>query len=239
MNNLSLPRPEAWRQGALFPFIEECWSNTVGVVGNNNIVASRLTAIDAIFEETHHNLKPAKWTQIVPALLMLRAFSAFRAGVMVAMSLPADSYPLQRSCLESAGYARLIASETELGAMWLQRDDEPKLFRQRFTNGAVRNAIAANDDRLATIYQELYERSIDFGAHPNEKGVLSNVLKESVGTGTLQFWMLAGDGPPLQHALRTCAQIGICSLRVLNLVFAEQFAKHNFNEKIEKASVSF
>ena len=102
MNNLKRPRPEVWGQGALFPFIEECWSNSVGVVGNNNVVASRLTAIDSIFEETHQNLKPTSWTQLVPSLLMLRSFSAFRASVMVGLSLPADSFPLQRLCLESA-----------------------------------------------------------------------------------------------------------------------------------------
>ena len=51
------------------PFIEECWSNSVGVVGNSNIIASRLSAINSIFQETHQNLKPTRWTQLVPWLL--------------------------------------------------------------------------------------------------------------------------------------------------------------------------
>lgn len=51
--------------------------------------------------------------------------------------------------------------------------------------------------------------------------------------------VLAGDGPPLQHALRTCAQIGICALKVLNLVFGEQFERRDFRQKIDQASVPF
>lgn len=239
MNNLDRPRPEEWVKGSLFPFIEECWSNSVGVVGNNNVIAARLSTIDSIFEITHQNLKPSTWTQLVPSLLMLRSFSAFRASVMVALSLPADSFPLQRLCLESAGYARLMFSTPELGKVWLKRDEDPQRVRTQFTNRSVRAAIATDDKQLATIYQELYERTIDFGAHPNEKGVLTNVIKESLGTDALQFWMLAGDGPPLQHALRTCAQVGICSLKVFNLIFSEQFKSHNFNENIDRVALPF
>ena len=41
-NNLDRPRPDEWEKNSLFPFIEECWSNSVGVVGNNNVSAARL-----------------------------------------------------------------------------------------------------------------------------------------------------------------------------------------------------
>jgi hypothetical protein len=104
MNNLNRPRPELWSQGSLFPFIEDCWSNSVAVVGNKKVIARRLTTIDAIFEEIHQNLKPSSMAQLVPSFLLLRSFSAFRASVMVCLALPTDSYPLQRSCLENAGY---------------------------------------------------------------------------------------------------------------------------------------
>lgn len=238
MNNLDRPRPLEWQEGSLFPFIEECWSNSVGVVGNQNIIAHHLTSVDAIFEEAHKHLKPSNIAQLIPSLLLLRSFSAFRASVMVCLSLPTDSYPLQRACLENAGYARLISTEPELSEHWLKRDDDP-LARTRFSNRAIRDAIASADEALAVIYQDLYERTIDFGAHPNEKSVVSNIIEGSVETGTLQFRMLTGAGISLDLGLRTCGQVGICSLKVLNLVFAEQFETLNFKPKIEHASRSF
>ena len=51
--------------------------------------------------------------------------------------------------------------------------------------------------------------------------------------------MLAGDDVVLDHGLRTCAQVGICSLKVLNLVFGPQFTARGFGEKIAKASLLF
>jgi hypothetical protein len=63
-NNLARPRPDEWRRGDLFSFIEECWSNSVAIVGNNNVVAARLTAIDEIFFAVHHGLKLANEAQL-------------------------------------------------------------------------------------------------------------------------------------------------------------------------------
>jgi hypothetical protein len=168
--------------------------------------------------------------QVVPSLLMLRSFSNFRAAAMMCLSLPTDSYPIQRACLESAGYANLIAAQTELSALWLKRDEDPQA-KSRFTNRAVREAIEARDQRLGAIYQDLYERTIDFGAHPNEKSVVANIAQGSVGTGNIQVRMLAGDDVMLDHGLRTCAQVGICSLKVLNLVFGPQFAAQALKRK--------
>lgn len=238
MNNLGRPRPEAWQQSSLFQFIEECWSNSVAVVANKNIIATQLTAIDQIFEDVHQHLKPNGTAQLVPSFLVLRAFSCFRTAAMVCLSLPTDSYPLQRACLESAGYANLIASQIELSEIWLQRDENPKA-RSRFSNRAVRETIEARDKRLAEIYQDLYERTIDFGAHPNEKSVVANIVRGSVGSGNIQVKMLPGNDQTLDHALRTCGQVGICALKVLNLVFEPQFAGQGFQEKITKAALPF
>jgi hypothetical protein len=63
VNNLNRPRPEAWREGSLFPFIEECWSNSVAVVANKNIIANRLSAVDQIFED-HLHLKPSSFGRL-------------------------------------------------------------------------------------------------------------------------------------------------------------------------------
>ena len=226
-------------RGDLFPFIEECWSNSVGIVGNNNVVAARLTAIDEIFFTVHNGLKPANVAQLVPTLLFLRSFSAFRAAVMVALSLPTDAFPLQRSGLECAGYAKLVMAEPQLAKLWLERDQNLAEVRKKFSNRAVREAIEKDDGPLANIYQQLYELSIDFGAHPNEKGVLGSVVPGSLATGNMQVMMLPGDSLQLQHGLKNCGRIGICCLKIFNLIFRDHFARSDFDAKIAEASRSF
>lgn len=238
--NLERPRPDEWSRGDLFRFIEDCWNNSLAIVGNNNVVAARLTAIDSIFYEiVQQGIKPANAAEVVPVLLYLRSFNAFRASVMVGLSMANESFALQRSCLENAGYAKIVMRDVKLSALWLQRDHNLAEVRKQFTNRAVREAIATDDEPLSKVYQDLYERSIDFGAHPNEKGVLGSVVPTSVNTGTMQVTLLGGDNLQLQHGLKSCAQAGICSLKIFNLIFPDHFAKANFATNIETASRPF
>jgi hypothetical protein len=51
--------------------------------------------------------------------------------------------------------------------------------------------------------------------------------------------MLSGDNLALQLGLKTCGQAAICSLKIFNLIFREQFAKTDFDRKIELAQKPF
>jgi len=238
-SNLEKDRPDVWKAHQLFGFVEDCWNNTLAVAANKNVVSCRLANIDRVFDDFHRSLKPDKPSQIVPALLFLRAFSAYRASIMVSLCLPTDGYALFRSCLENAGYARLIADDAKLSESWLRRDEDEasrKLIRRTFTQTAVRDSIAARDAKLSEAYQALYERCIDFGAHPNEKAVTTSLVKESLKTKTIQFKLLSGDGPALDHSLRTAAQVGICSLKVVGSIFERQFNAGGFFPRIEEAA---
>jgi len=150
-SNLEKDRPDVWKAHQLFGFVEDCWNNTLAVAANKNVVSCRLANIDRVFDDFHRSLKPDKPSQIVPALLFLRAFSAYRASIMVSLCLPTDGYALFRSCLENAGYARLIADDAKLSESWLRRDEDEasrKLIRRTFTQTAVRDSIAARDAKL-------------------------------------------------------------------------------------------
>jgi hypothetical protein len=238
-SNLERPRPEVWQGRPLFTFIEDCWNNSIAVAGNKNVIAQRLANVDEIFGDFQKVVRLENISQLVPTLLFLRAFSAHRAGVMVSLCLPTDGYALQRSCLENAGYARLIADDERLSESWLRRDDNEeskKLIRRTFTQTAIRDSIAAKDTKLSEVYQALYERSIDFGAHPNEKAVTSSLVKGSLKTKTVQFKLLTGDGVALDHSLRSAAQVGICALKVIGTIFKTQFDNEGFSARIDQAS---
>ena len=40
--------PEAWTKGSLYPFIEQCWSNSIAVVGNKNVIARKAASVTSI-----------------------------------------------------------------------------------------------------------------------------------------------------------------------------------------------
>jgi hypothetical protein len=240
--NLERARPDVWNGRALFSFIEDCWNNSIAAVGNKNLVALRLVKIDEVFDNFHKVVKPTSVAQLIPAFLFMRSFSAFRASVMVSLSLPTDGFALQRSCLENAGYARLIGDDSARAEAWLRRDEDKaskKLIRDTFTQSAIHNSIAAKDVKLSQIYQELYERCIDFGAHPNEKAVTLGLVRGSLKTQNIQFRLLPGDGLELDHSLRTAAQVGICVLKVFRTIFNIQFDSEGLSEQLEQAAQGF
>jgi hypothetical protein len=129
--------------------------------------------------------------------------------------------------------------EPALAKLWLLRDQNLAEVRKKFNNRAVRESIEKDDAALADIYQKLYELSIDFGAHPNEKGVLGSVEPGSLATGNMQVMMLAGDSLQLQHGLKNCGRIGICSLKIFNLVVRLSLPPRDPSESLASvASVS-
>lgn len=241
VSNLSKPRPAVWKK-PLFEFIENGWNNTLAVAHNKNVVAMRLAEIDEIFDDAHKISAPDDIAHLLPAFLFMRSLSAFRASVMVGLCLPTDSYALQRSCLENAGYARLIADDPSRSSDWLKRNDTPEslqLVRDTFTQKKIKKSIETKDENLAAVYQSLYERCIDFGAHPNEKAVTLNVNKETLRTKSIQFVLMPGDGIALDHALRTAAQVGICSLKVFASIFNAQFETNGFSQRLSRVSQGF
>lgn len=227
--NLERPRPIGWRESPLFSFIEDCWGNSIAAVGTRGLLTQHLTEIDRVFENIfQQGLKPLTTTELIPCFLFIRSMTAFRASVMVSTCLHTDGYAPLRSCLETAGYACLIATEPSYIKLWLTRDassENKKKVRATFTHSAISKAMAAHDQQLSTIYSELYERTIDWGAHPNEKSLSANFVKDTVhrDTQNIQFKLLPGGGASLDLVLKSVAQGGLCVLKIFSYLIPSAF----------------
>jgi len=133
-----------------------------------------------------------------------------------------EAMPALRQSLEFAGYAVLVHADPSLAQTWWDQDqsaDAEKNVRRAFTHGAVHEALQASDAQLADIYDQLYDRVIQFGAHPNEKSISGSLKLDIQRTDTrlLQVY-LQGDGPQLDHWIRTANQVGICVLKIFEKV---------------------
>jgi hypothetical protein len=60
-------------------------------------------------------------------------------------------------------------------------DADMQAQKQSFRASEVKTVIKSFDQKLETIFSELYERSIDFGGHPNPHGTFSTVTIETKG----------------------------------------------------------
>ncbi len=89
---------------------------------------------------------------------------------------------------------------------------------------------------LAKVFEDLYERSIDFGGHPNQRGTMSSLkIKDEADKKWFMQVYIHDDGVQLDHALKTTAQVGICALRIFQFMMKAKFELLGVRAGIEQA----
>lgn len=217
--------PPQWGQDNLSAFLMDCINNQFATFVNARSDYTKLSNIDDVFIRLLDEWRNP--THIVPVTLMFRAHAAFRAASGTAMSgQSVETMPLVRSMLEFAGYAALINTDSNLATVWLNRHEseaDHEAMKTIFTAGAVRRRLNELDNEIGKVFRELYERTIDFGAHPNPNGVLSStdITKNEHGVLINQIYLHQYD-QSMQQALRTTAQAGVCCLSIVTKIFPER-----------------
>ena len=235
----SMQLPAGWAADSLSDFIHVAFTNTLATFVHKKQAFDRLLKIDGALKKVGENLHNAE--NPLAALLLHRSHSAFLASCRLAMSGQAvDTFPVLRSCLEYALYALHINANPAFAEVWLRRHDNVEALRevkQLFKHGRVMETLLKRDAALHGQLSTLYERTIDFGGHPNERAVSSSATMTTEGdTAVIRNQFLHGDSLALDHALKTTAQIGLGSLMVFRLIFREQFDLLGLRDTIDALS---
>jgi hypothetical protein len=97
----------------------------------------------------------------------------------------------------------------------------------------VRSTHASFDAVTAEQLHHLYETLIDYGAHPNQQGVLTAMtMSEMEPETTWQVGLLAPKIVPLVVALKLAVEVAIGTFKVFQLIFPERFTILGFHEEI-------
>src|SRR5262249_43261329 len=159
--------------------------------------------------------------------LMARAHAAWLAAVRLALSgQTVEAYPLVRVVVENAWYALHLAKDPNAptrAKIWLCRDDDAaaeKRCATEFSITNVRATHAAVDAVTEATAHTIYKSTIQFGGHPNERGVLVATIRTSEGFGAV----VLTDNPRLvATTLKTAVEAGVVALKTFELVFPERF----------------
>ena len=221
MENTISP-PPCWGEDELTKFLDSVRKNQFATFANKIPETKKMIEIDGIFLRVIPvRINPRDWTV---GLLMHRAHSAYRAVASCAFAgQSAELYPLLRLMLEQGGYAILINRKPELEEVWRNRhesDAARKKVPREFNLATIKDTIASSDPGLSVIFSTLYEKTIAFGAHPNEMSVTGSITIEEKEVNSIY---LHSDGLVLDHSLRTLAQVGVCVLLIFQEIFREQF----------------
>ena len=218
--------PPNWGADGLTVFLDQARANQFATFVHKPDWYRRLSAIDACFATASRDWSNPQ--SEVAALLLIRTHGAYRAACGAALSgQAAETFVLLRAALEAAGYALHIQRNPALALLWLKRHDSDadlKAAKKAFEVGSVRRTVEAADRAGSKVFDKLYQRTIDHGAHPNMFSILGNASVEPSDRGRdMSHILLHGDGLALDHGLKSTAQAGICCLEILQCAFAARF----------------
>jgi hypothetical protein len=98
----------------------------------------------------------------------------------------AESFSISRTCIEYALYAFHMEKNPDSRKIWINRHDDEaakKVCRQEFTYRKIITTLQLAEKNLSNITSQLYDRTIDYGGHPNERAVTSalKISKDAKG----------------------------------------------------------
>ncbi len=148
-----------------------------------------------------------------------------------------ESYAVLRNGIEQAWYALHIAQNPPAAEIWLRRNDsdnDKKSCKSEFTIANVRSTHERLDAATSKDMNQIYETLIDYGAHPNMRGVLTTLSKtETPDQQKFNVGILFAEPMTMAFALRMAAIVAIGALKVCRLMYPERFKITGLDVEIE------
>lgn len=170
------------------------------------------------------------WAHAAPTptfsfVLFLNAYQMFLATVRMALSgHPAAVFPLVRTALESASYGYLLEQQPALSEVWGNRhrsETDKKACRNAFTFEKAIKGLANKAPDIERLAKEAYENAIDYGAHPNPKGVFGHVsINEDRPDGMVAVTHISLYGSNHHETIRgvcACLDFGFTIISIITL----------------------
>lgn len=179
--------------------------------------------------------------RIIPRMFMTRTLSAFCAAIRLSTGGQfSETFPILRVAIENAWYALHIGKDPD-GArrarIWLSRNDNDQALKAckiEFVVSRVRATHEEHDPASAKQLQTLYETMIDYGGHPNMRGVLTGFdLVVSPGTATIFTPLLSVEALPMVLATRMAVAVAVGGLHVYRLIYPERVQISGFRKDID------
>lgn len=235
MTDISIP--PGWGKDPLSEFMDTARHNSFATFSNCPSQYGVLTAIDGVYRYAIDNLiNTPEW---FAAFFLLKSHSAYLGGAALSVSGQCgETYMVLRGCIEAALWGLYLSRHKDSRETWLQRHNDESSLKRVKAEFKIINLFAElkmTDSAMHKTAKALYDRTIDYGAHPNEAALTSLMNKTEDGSAIrFNLSYLSGDTPAFRLALKTTAQVGVCSLLIFKNVFRERFTILGIDEKINR-----
>ncbi|MGY4364080.1 hypothetical protein ACVW1A_000145 [Bradyrhizobium sp. LB1.3] len=167
---------------------------------------------------------------VMARIMVLAAHAYFLSAVRTALGGQSPAtFPNLRAAIECALYGLIMQEEHGADRAWLNRHMDRETCRRTFT-AAKGIRLLKRDPNLRTLTQQVYDASIDFGAHPNPIAVMKNLRVEDVGDAfSVSLTSLHSvDSFPVEQALIACVETGAACV----LIFSRVFPANSISEEV-------
>ena len=189
---MTRPEPPEWGTDSLSSFLRDAARNERVTAGNFPRVFDLLRSVNTAFiriRETFEQDSAA--TRVVPRFLIVRAQSSILASIRaISSGQSSEGTTLLRSAIEQTWYALHLAKDTGVDAarlqIWFHRNDgdyAKARCKHEFSVANVRNTHQTLDPATSSELHVLYEELIDYGAHPNQLGMLTGASQRKHAKG--------------------------------------------------------
>ena len=230
--------PDSWTNDSLSEYTDTAINNIAATYANNKTEYPLISKVDSIYLDIAQGLNNPGG-RVVESILLFRSHASFRASAMLAMcGMCPETFVQLRNCLENALYSLHIYKNKGYDEIWLNRhtdEDSLKAVKNKFKMFDVKKTLEKTDPLNYKVSSQLYDRTIDFGAHPNEMASTSSLTIEK-NKGDIKFEQsyLTGGTMQQQHAMKSTAQVGVCSLYVFREIFKNRFDILGLTAKMDK-----
>ncbi len=231
-----------WGQDELSTFFQTAEHNDRVTSLKFPSIYSLLQRVDAAFRRVEEAVeKHSHQDLLVPRFLIVRTHSSFLASIRLAMSgqIP-ESYAVLRASIEQAWYALHIAKDPhppKRVTVWLCRNDDAtsrSKCKNEFTVQNVRSTHESFDTVTAKQIHELYERMIDYGAHPNEQSLFLAMSQAETDEETnFTVGILWKSPDSILLTVRMAVAVAVGALKVFQCIFPELFRLISLDKEIE------
>lgn len=233
--------PDGWAKDGLSHFLEGSRQNELATFfqrraeyeqlkkindrfldNRTNLILTMMPTINERYKDINFEnieLEPEEWLE---AFFYLRTHASFAGAARLALSaqLP-EMYMLLRGCIENAIYGIYVWKKPELKSVWLNRnasEADKQAMKDQFTINKIKKVLSLVNENLGDEIIQMYEETIDQGAHPNVKAFVDHAVQKNED-GALSLAVSILNPGQLDSALTNVAKTGVLVLRVFETMY--------------------
>jgi hypothetical protein len=108
-------------------------------------------------------------------------------------------------------------------------------MKKEFTITGLKKVLETVDADAGGLWSKLYEKSIDYGAHPNPSALISALKKQEHEKGVRwEVSYLTKEPEVIRGTMKSVAQTGVVSLMVFRNVFPKRFKELGITDSFQR-----